>query len=173
MSVSEMYEPIMIELEEKIFLNKTVIELLIEDDNAEHEDLLTRLQNSLMSNGVRVSEDSLLRYAEFVCDRVYHFDAAGAEDEPPLILSPCMRTLIQLTGITLGKRRAIRKLEKRRQPKAEKGTNWTKAITTPLIGYVFESFGRDQMEQGEANLALHLLLTSKQISGNVISVEAW
>ena len=98
MSVSEMYEPIMIELEEKIFLNKTVIELLIEDDNAEHEDLLTRLQNSLMSNGVRVSEDSLLRYAEFVCDRVYYFDAAGAEDEPPLILSPCMRTLIQLTG---------------------------------------------------------------------------
>jgi DNA (cytosine-5)-methyltransferase 1 len=125
MSVSEMYEPIMIELEEKIFLNKTVIELLIEDDNAEHEDLLTRLQNSFMSNGVRVSEDSLLRYAEFVCDRVYHFDAAGAEDEPPLILSPCMRTLIQLTGITLGKRRATRKLEKRRQPKAEKGTNWT------------------------------------------------
>ena len=82
MSVSEMYEPIMIELEEKIFLNKTVIELLIEDDNAEHEDLLTRLQNSLMSNGVRVSEDSILRYAEFVCDRDYHFDAAGAEDEP-------------------------------------------------------------------------------------------
>ena len=76
MSASEMYEPIMIELEEKIFLNKTVIELLIEDDNAEHEDLLTRLQNSLMSNGVRVSENSLLRYAEFVCDRVYHFDAA-------------------------------------------------------------------------------------------------
>ena len=33
--------------------------------------------------------------------------------------------LIQLTGITLGKRRATRKLEKRRQPKAEKGTNWT------------------------------------------------
>ena len=150
MSVSEMYEPIMIELEEKIFLNKTVIELLIEDDNAEHEDLLTRLQNSLMSNGVRVSEDSLLRYAEFVCDRVYYFDAAGAKDEPPFILSPCMRTLIQLTGITLGKRRATRKLEKRRQPKAEKGTNWTKATTTPLIGYVFESFDRDQMEQGEA-----------------------
>jgi DNA (cytosine-5)-methyltransferase 1 len=120
MSASEMYEPIMTELEEKIFLNKTVIELLIEDDNAEHEELPTRLQNSLMSNGVRVSEDSLLRYAEFVCDRVYHFDAAGDEDEPPLILRPCMHTLIQLTGVTLGKGRATRKLEKRRQPKAAK-----------------------------------------------------
>lgn len=149
MAASELYEPIMNELEEKIFLSKTVIELLIEEDNAEYEDLLTKLQNSLMPNGTRVSEDSLLRYAEFVCDRVYHFDAAGAEDEPPLILSPCMRTLIQLSGITLGKRRATRKLEKRRQPKAKKGPNWTKATTTPLVGYVFESFFRDQMDQGE------------------------
>ena len=149
MAADEMYEPIMNELEEKIFLSKTVIELLIEDDTAEYEDLLTKLQTSLMPNGIRVSEDSLLRYAEFVCDRVYHFDAAGAEDDPPLILSPCMRTLIQLAGITLGKRRATRKLEKRRQPKAKAGPNWTKATTTPLVGDVFESFFRDQMEHGE------------------------
>ena len=149
MAASELYEPIMNELEEKIFLSKTVIELLIEEDGAEYEDLLTKLQTSMMPNGTRVSEDSLLRYAQFVCDRVYHFDAAGAEDEPPLILSPCMRTLIQLAGITLGKRRATRKLEKRREPKAKKGPAWTKATTTPLVGYVFESFFRDQMEHGE------------------------
>jgi hypothetical protein len=50
MSASGFYEPIMNELEEKIFLSKTVIELLIEDDDNEYEDLLTRLQNSLMPN---------------------------------------------------------------------------------------------------------------------------
>lgn len=149
MAASELYQPIMTELEEKIYLSKTVIELLLEDDTAEYEDLLTKLQSSMMPNGTRVSEDSLLRYAEFICDRVYHFDAAGVEDEPPLILSPCMRTLIQLAGITLGKRRATRKLEKRRQPKVKTGPAWSKATTTPLVGYVFESFFKDQMEHGE------------------------
>jgi DNA (cytosine-5)-methyltransferase 1 len=61
MSASGFYEPIMNELEEKIFLSKTVIELLIEDDDNEYEDLLTRLQNSLMPNIFHASEDSLRR----------------------------------------------------------------------------------------------------------------
>ena len=149
MAASEIYEPIMNELEEKIFLSKTVIELLLEDDTASYEDLLTRLQKSTMPNGTRVTEDSLLRYAEFVCDRVYHFDAAGPEDEEPLILSPCMRTLIQLSGITLGRRRATRKEQKKRQPKAKKGPQWTKATTTPVVLDVFETFFRDQVECGD------------------------
>ena len=72
----------MTELEEKVYLSKTVIELLAEDDTAEYEDLLSKLQTAMMPSGARVSEDSLLRYAQFVCDRVYHFDQAGAEDEP-------------------------------------------------------------------------------------------
>ena len=63
-------------------MSKTVIEFLAEDDTAEYEDLLQRLRTSVMANGATVSEDSLLRFAEFVCDRVYHFDAAGADGEP-------------------------------------------------------------------------------------------
>ena len=87
-----------------------------------------------------VSEDSLLRYAQFVCDRVYHFDAAGSEDEPQLILSPCMRTLISLAGITLGRRRATRKLDRREVKVKVKKPTWVKATTTPLVRNVFESF---------------------------------
>jgi len=147
LAASELYAPLMTELEEKVYLSKTVIELLAEDDTTEYEDLLSKVQTAMMPSGARVSEDSLLRYAQFVCDRVYHFDQAGAEDEPQLILSPCMRTLIQLSGITLGRRRATRKLEKR-EPK-EKKPAWTKATTTPLVLHVFESFFRDQLDQGE------------------------
>ena len=154
MTADEIYEPIMNELEEKIFLSNIVIELLIEDDTAEYEDLLTRLQaKSLMPNAIKVSEDSLLRYAEFVCDRVYYFDATTAkEDDPLLILSPCIRTLIQLSGITLGKKKATKKLEKRFKPerKTKAGKHyWSKATTTTLVGNVFESFFSDQMEHKE------------------------
>lgn len=137
----------MTELEEKVYLSKAVIELLAEDDTAQYEDLLTKLQTTVMPSGVRVSEDSLFRYAQFVCDRVYHFDQAGSEDEPQLILSPCMRTLIQLSGITLGRRRATRKATKR-EPKAKKAA-WSKATTTPLMLHIFESLFRDQLDQGE------------------------
>ena len=144
---SEIYSPFMAELEEKVYLSKAVIELLAEDDAAQYEDLLTKLQTTVMPSGVRVSEDSLFRYAQFICDRVYHFDQAGSEDEPQLILSPCMRTLIQLSGITLGRRRATRKATKR-EPKAKKAV-WSKATTTPLMLHIFESLFRDQLDQGE------------------------
>ena len=107
------------ELEEKLFLSQLVIEFLIEDyDAAEYEDLLTKIQaaslTQLPNGGIKFSEDSLLRYAEFVCDRVYHYDDAGHENDQPLILRRCMRTLIQLSGIMLGRKRATRKLNKKR-----------------------------------------------------------
>ena len=151
MSADETYEPIMRKIEEKIFLSKTVIEFLIEDDTAEYEDLLNKLEtSSLMPNTIRVTEDSLLQYAEFVCDRVYNFNATGDEDDMQLILRPCMRTLIQLSGITLGNTTPTGKLEQKRQTEQanKRGQKeWAKAITTPLVGNVFDSFFRDQMYQ--------------------------
>ena len=137
----------MAELEEKVYLSKAVIELLAEDDSAKKEDLLTKLQTTVMPSGERVSEDSLLRYAQVVCDRVYRFDQTGSEDESQLILSPCMRTLIQLSGITLVCRRATRKATKR-EPKAKKAA-WSKATTTHLMLHIFESLFRDQLDQSE------------------------
>ena len=141
---SDLYSSLMNELEEKVYLSKAIIELLAEDDAAEYEDLLSKLQTIVMPSGARVTEDSLFRFAEFICDRVYHFDQAGAEDEPQLILSPCMRTLIKLSGTTVGRQRATRKAEKR-EPKVKKAT-WTKATTTPHVMHVFVSLFHDQLD---------------------------
>lgn len=33
------------------------------------------------------------------------YDEAGDSDEQPIIVTPCMRDLIKLAGVTLGKRR--------------------------------------------------------------------
>lgn len=52
----------------------------------------------------RFTEDSLLRHAQFVVEQVESYDAAGDSDELPIFLTPCMRDLIKLAGVTLGKR---------------------------------------------------------------------
>jgi DNA (cytosine-5)-methyltransferase 1 len=44
MEPSEAYAPIMKKVNEKIFISKTVIEFLLEDNSATYEDLLNRLQ---------------------------------------------------------------------------------------------------------------------------------
>ena len=90
LSSSEIYSTIMAELEEKVYLSKAVIELLAEDDSAKKEDLLTKLQTTVMPSGERVSEDSLLRYAQVVCDRVYRFDQTGSEDDSAVWHHACL-----------------------------------------------------------------------------------
>lgn len=52
----------------------------------------------------RFTEDSLLRHAQFVVEQVESYDEAGDSDEPPVLITPCMRDLIKLAGVTLGKR---------------------------------------------------------------------
>ena len=134
------------DLVEKVHLSKFIIELLDNDEAAEYEDLLSKIQTIEMPGGKRVTEESLIRYAEFICDRVYDFDQARAEDDPQLILSPCMRTLIKLSGTTVGRHRATRKAEKR-EPKFKK-SGWTKATTTSRVMHVFKSLFNDQLDQG-------------------------
>ena len=50
------------------------------------------------------TEDTLLRHAQFVVEQVESYDEAGDSDESPIIVTPCMRDLIKLAGVTLGKR---------------------------------------------------------------------
>ena len=50
------------------------------------------------------TEDSLLRHAQFVVEQVESYDEAADADEALLITTPCMRDLIKLAGVTLGKR---------------------------------------------------------------------
>lgn len=52
----------------------------------------------------RFTEDTLLRHAQFVVEQVESYDEAGDSDEQPIIVTPCMRDLIKLAGVTLGKR---------------------------------------------------------------------
>ncbi len=55
------------------------------------------------------TEDNLLRHAQFVVEQVESYDQFGDSDEDLLLVTPCMRALIKLAGVTLGKRRAARR----------------------------------------------------------------
>lgn len=67
--------------------------------------LLILLQTTVPPAGCSsFTEDSLLRHAQFVIDQVQSFDEAAEDDEDLLITTPCMRALIKLAGVTLGKR---------------------------------------------------------------------
>lgn len=55
---------------------------------------------------VGFTEDNLLRHAQFVVEQVESYDQYGDADEQLLLVTPCMRALIKLAGVTLGKRRA-------------------------------------------------------------------
>lgn len=49
------------------------------------------------------TEESLLQHAQFVIDQVQSFDSSvDDENEPVLIIAPCIRALIGLSGVTLG-----------------------------------------------------------------------
>lgn len=55
------------------------------------------------------TEDNLLRHAQFIVEQVESYDQFGDADEELLLVTPCMRALIKLAGVTLGKRRAARR----------------------------------------------------------------
>ncbi len=58
---------------------------------------------------VGFTEDTLLHHAQFVVEQVESYDQFGDADEVPLLVTPCMRPLIDRVGVTLGKRRAARR----------------------------------------------------------------
>lgn len=45
-----------------------------------------------------LTEDTLIRHAQFVCDQVQSFDMGADSDEDQIISSPCIRSLIKLAG---------------------------------------------------------------------------
>lgn len=65
---------------------------------------------------MRFDEDTLMRNAQFIIDQVSSMDAAvrrDAKDDPDeelLITTPAMRTIIRLSGATLGKKYLIIKI---------------------------------------------------------------
>lgn len=73
MSPSETYSPFVEAVREKIYLSKLVIEFMLNDSDAAYEDLLNKLETTVPPSGLRtLTEDTLLRHAQFVCDQVSH-----------------------------------------------------------------------------------------------------
>ncbi|KAI1229640.1 hypothetical protein IHE44_0010972, partial [Lamprotornis superbus] len=97
----------------------------------------------------RFTEDSLLRHAQFVVEQVESYDEAGDSDEPPVLITPCMRDLIKLAGVTLGKRRAVRRQAIRHPTRIDKDKGPTKATTTKLVYLIFDTFFSEQIEKDE------------------------
>ena len=60
--------------------------------------------------------------------QVESYDQYGDEDEDLTLVTPCMRALIKLAGVTLGKRRAAR-MAARQKKKPPKHTMVKRALT--------------------------------------------
>ncbi|KAK2510814.1 Dnmt1 [Columba guinea] len=152
MEPSEEYAPIFALMQEKIYMSKIVVEFLQNNRDVSYEDLLNKIETTVPPAGLnfnRFTEDSLLRHAQFVVEQVESYDEAGDSDEPPVLITPCMRDLIKLAGVTLGKRRAVRRQAIRHPTKIDKDKGPTKATTTKLVYHIFDTFFSEQIEKDE------------------------
>ncbi|XP_067140282.1 DNA (cytosine-5)-methyltransferase 1-like [Centruroides vittatus] len=146
MAPSEAYVPFMNAMKEKIHLSKTIIEFLANNQDATYEDLLNKIQTTVPPQGLTsFTEDSLLRHSQFIVDQVQSYDSCADADEALLIITPCMRALIKLAGVTLGKRRAIRRSEVSHIKVKKFGHSL--ATTTPLVRSIFENFFQQQLDK--------------------------
>ncbi|XP_067015919.1 DNA (cytosine-5)-methyltransferase 1-like [Acropora muricata] len=147
MQASEDYMPFMNIMREKIAMSKIVIEFMQSNPEARYEDLLNKVETSVPpANCSTFTEDTLLRHAQFLVEQVESYDQAADDDELPLLISPCMRDLIKLAGVTLGKRRAARGVKVRTEKKQARPS---KATTTPLVRQIFDIFFKDQIDGKE------------------------
>ncbi|XP_077185875.1 DNA (cytosine-5)-methyltransferase 1 isoform X2 [Paroedura picta] len=152
MESSEEYAAIFALMQEKIYMSKIVVEFLQNNPDVSYEDLLNKIETTVPPAGLnfnRFTEDSLLRHAQFVVEQVESYDEAGDSDEPPVLITPCMRDLIKLAGVTLGKRRAARRQAIRHPTKIDKDKGPTKATTTKLVYLIFDTFFSEQIEKNE------------------------
>ncbi|XP_076670133.1 DNA methyltransferase 1a [Andrena cerasifolii] len=153
MEPSKAYAPFMDAVKEKIYMSKLVIEILLDEISPSYEDLLDKLQIVVPPLGMRkFTEDSLLRHAQFICDQVLSFDESAESEDSLLITNPCMRALANLAGVTLGKRAALRRTQRRDQ-KVKKPT-WTKATTTQLVSNMFENIFTDQLVEHDDKIKM-------------------
>ncbi|XP_047387721.1 DNA (cytosine-5)-methyltransferase 1 isoform X2 [Sciurus carolinensis] len=151
MEPSPEYAPIFGLMQEKIYISKIVVEFLQGNPDATYEDLINKIETTVPPSAInlnRFTEDSLLRHAQFVVNQVESYDDAKDSDEQPIFLTPCMRDLIKLAGVTLGQRRAERRQTIRHSAK-EKDRGPTKATTTKLVYQIFDTFFAEQIEKDD------------------------
>ncbi|XP_065647414.1 DNA (cytosine-5)-methyltransferase PliMCI isoform X3 [Hydra vulgaris] len=146
MRPSDDYASFMNAVTEKIYMSKIVIEFLLNNHDSEYEELLNKLETTVPpENCAKFTEDTLLQHAQFLVEQVESYDSAALdeEDSPRLITSCCMRDLIKLAGVTLGKRRQMRGLKVKEEKKT---LGPTLATTTPLVRHVFDTFFKNQID---------------------------
>jgi len=145
MKPSDEYSSFMDAVTEKIYMSKVVIEFLTKNPESRYEDLLNKIQTTVPPESCpSFTEDTLLRHSQFILEQVESYDSVADEEEQLLITTPCMRDLIKLAGVTLGKRRAIRGVRLRPDSKKKEGP--TKATTTPLVSYIFDMIFKGQID---------------------------
>ncbi|XP_077833397.1 DNA (cytosine-5)-methyltransferase 1 isoform X3 [Macaca mulatta] len=152
MDPSPEYAPIFGLMQEKIYISKIVVEFLQSNSDSTYEDLINKIETTVPPSGLnlnRFTEDSLLRHAQFVVEQVESYDEAGDSDEQPIFLTPCMRDLIKLAGVTLGQRRAQARRQAIRHSTREKDRGPTKATTTKLVYQIFDTFFAEQIEKDD------------------------
>ncbi|KYN05968.1 DNA (cytosine-5)-methyltransferase PliMCI [Cyphomyrmex costatus] len=143
MEPSETYAPFMDAVKEKIYMSKLVIEFLLDEINPTYEDLLNKLQTVVPpKETMSFTEDTLLRHAQFICDRVLSLDNCAGADDTLLITAPCIRSLMKLSGVTLGKKSAVRLV---RRAQKIKTPAWSMATTTKLVSNMFENIFAGQL----------------------------
>nr|KAF6297485.1 DNA methyltransferase 1 [Pipistrellus kuhlii] len=150
MEPSPDYSPMFSLMQEKIYISKIVVEFLQSNRDATYEDLINKIETTVppsVLNLNRFTEDSLLRHAQFVVEQVESYDAAGDSDELPIFLTPCMRDLIKLVGVTLGRRNEKRRAISHSTKEKDKGP--TKATTTKLVYQIFDTFFAEQIEKDD------------------------
>ncbi|XP_017883668.1 DNA (cytosine-5)-methyltransferase PliMCI-like [Ceratina calcarata] len=145
MEPSAEYAPIFKALKAKSYLSKYIIEFLLDETEPTYEDLINKLETIVPPDNLeQFTEESLLTHAQFICDRVLSFDADAEEEDTLFITTPCMRSLVDLAGVTLGRKNALREIRARRSQRNNQQT-WTKATTTRLVNDVFEHVFSDQL----------------------------
>ncbi|KAF5303293.1 hypothetical protein FQA39_LY10032 [Lamprigera yunnana] len=146
MEASIEYAPLMKIMRVKIVLAKIIIEFLLDEGwkKPTYEDLLQRLE---ATGDPDLTEDALLRHAQFICQQVTSFDMTADNDDDLLITAPCMRSLVKMSGVTFNVRKKMRKIENKTIKK--KPATWSKATTTTLVQEVFETFFVDQIDNKE------------------------
>ncbi|XP_014236147.1 DNA (cytosine-5)-methyltransferase 1-like [Trichogramma pretiosum] len=104
MQPSKEYAPFLYSVMLKIFISKIIIEYLIYEPNSNYEDLLDKIRTSTLNyggNDLKLSEETLFQYSTFICEQVISFDDLAEPDESLLIIAPCLRRLIDLSGIAI------------------------------------------------------------------------
>ena len=69
--------------------------------------------------------------------QIASYDAAGDDDEVALLGTPCVISLIDLAGVTLGQRRKM-VVERREKKRPNDHTTTMRATTTPLVHDIFD-----------------------------------